>query len=776
MDIKKFQKTGLKTLDKLSPKKLFSELWRLAVNFADYPKNFALGFLLSRGIILSEAAPFGIAFCAACGTSRGSIWALLGATFGYLTILDYVNSLKYIACIILTYTAHFVFKDTFLTKSPLFSPLSVFIPLFCVNLVFVADAGFPLLEVCIALSETLLAALCAFFLTVFCGNRPSSPIRLYMLGALVFSALLLLPLSGITLYGKISLGAILALFLALLSGYSCRAGGGAICGVALGTLFSLSSSSGFIAALPLGGIFCGVFASKGRFRAALFSILAALAAEALVSPFELSHRAPEILAAAAGFALLAPFLSPKLRRLLPSLNPEYDIHLREYAKKRLLGVSSAFDSLSLMLSSVSAPPEHEKENIATVFERASNKLCRKCTLSHICWSRDFSATKTAISDASSALSSRGELRASDFPNHFSSRCISISRFIDAVNREYCALIYRRQYRRRFTEQKELLKNQYSEVCGIFSSLADDISNSAKRDEICENEIRDLLASFGVLCEVAVYRDEDERRNVHLCGRDLLFVFKNFEKYRGAIASALGVSLDTPQYTKGKKLDDIIIRELPSLRATVGAAINCRSGSDISGDSGSFFYPKHGHLAVILSDGMGTGRLAADESASCILLLEKLLSSGISASSAVRTLNSALMIKSEQTGAFSTLDLCYADLFSKKAELFKLGGAPSYIKHGEKVKKLSVPSLPAGIFGKNASFLKPVSETVEDGDFLIMLSDGIIDGNDDSWLIPLLENTSAKSPKELSDEILAHSLTKFGSRDDMTVISVLFEKP
>ena len=49
--------------------------------------KFAIGFLLSRTIIFSEYAPFGVAFTAALGGIEGSVAAFLGAFIGYALLL-----------------------------------------------------------------------------------------------------------------------------------------------------------------------------------------------------------------------------------------------------------------------------------------------------------------------------------------------------------------------------------------------------------------------------------------------------------------------------------------------------------------------------------------------------------------------------------------------------------------------------------------------------------------------------------------------------------------
>ena len=91
MDVKKEvkQKLTLKEIPSLVKEKI-------PPAFIVYPLNFFVSFLLSRGVILGTSAPFGLAVSAVLGMRRGTLFGLLGATLGYLSIIDVINSLKYI--------------------------------------------------------------------------------------------------------------------------------------------------------------------------------------------------------------------------------------------------------------------------------------------------------------------------------------------------------------------------------------------------------------------------------------------------------------------------------------------------------------------------------------------------------------------------------------------------------------------------------------------------------------------------------------------------------
>ena len=84
------------------------------------------------------------------------------------------------------------------------------------------------------------------------------------------------------------------------------------------------------------------------------------------------------------------------------------------------------------------------------------------------------------------------------------------------------------------------------------------------------------------------------------------------------------------------------------------------------------------LYILLCDGMGSGVAASRESKLAIRLLERFLKAGVDPESALKTLNSALALRNEEEGGFTTVDLLRLDLFTGEGALYKFGAAPTYI--------------------------------------------------------------------------------------------------
>ena len=126
---------------------------------------------------------------------------------------------------------------------------------------------------------------------------------------------------------------------------------------------------------------------------------------------------------------------------------------------------------------------------------------------------------------------------------------------------------------------------------------------------------------------------------------------------------------------------------------------------------------------------GIGHAVADHQQERILLQRKPDQAGIAPEPALRTLNSALNLRSDEQGSFTTIDLLAADLTAKQATLYKYGAAPTYIKRKGSVRRLAGASLPAGLQESDAE-PQAIRFPLEENTFLLMISDGVADAGDD----------------------------------------------
>lgn len=217
---------------------------------------------------------------------------------------------------------------------------------------------------------------------------------------------------------------------------------------------------------------------------------------------------------------------------------------------------------------------------------------------------------------------------------------------------------------------------------------------------------------------------------------------------------------------------ITFTEKPNYSVEIGFAQHSAEGP-LCGDTIKTINDGHGRSVLIISDGMGQGGRAAIDGAMGAGLLSKLLAAGFGFDSALKVVNSALLVKSGDE-SLATLDCACIDLFTGRAELYKAGAPATYIVKGNRITKCELSSMPAGIL-RNIEFAKRTA-ALGDGDLIVMLSDGITEPGGE-WLTAMLSGAGEMSAQQIADEIVktALSLTKDMREDDMSVIAARLHK-
>ena len=362
---------------------------------------------------------------------------------------------------------------------------------------------------------------------------------------------------------------------------------------------------------------------------------------------------------------------------------------------------------------------------------------------------------------------RGRAESGDFPRHFADRCIHFPAFVATVNEELTALFYRRQYNARIRESRAAVCRQYAQLSERLGDAAAEMSRELSPDIIGDRRLRQRLAELGLDVRTAVYRDSRGLLRVEAEGSGCR------ELARPSRLADLSLLLGVPLRVEEEGEDSLSLLQQEPLMALAGVAAQKKSGETVSGDAGTYFKRSDGKLYLLLCDGMGSGPEANRESSLAIRLLEQLLQAGISTRNALTTLSSALALRGEETGGFTTVDLLQVDLFSGEAELYKLGAAPTYVKKGTDVQRLSGRSLPAGLAEGDAGALDRFTLRLSPGDCVVMVSDGICGTGEDSWLRDKLAKFDGASPKDLARELITDSPQE--ATDDRTALVVRIDK-
>ena len=218
--------------------------------------------------------------------------------------------------------------------------------------------------------------------------------------------------------------------------------------------------------------------------------------------------------------------------------------------------------------------------------------------------------------------------------------------------------------------------------------------------------------------------------------------------------------------------EFILEEATDYRLLFGHAECSKGFARISGDNYSYISVEGGKSIVTLADGMGCGSSANEYSTRFIELLEHFLDAGFSEESALELLNDTFA-DNDMSGIPVTIDMCSINEYEGKADFFKMGAVPSFIKSRDgTVRVVEASSLPAGVIG--GSLIDHESVELKDGDYIIMMSDGVLDAlpfyDKEKRMKELIEGIEERMPQAIAERILSE-VYFYDEKiaDDMTVL-------
>ncbi|MCL2588040.1 MAG: SpoIIE family protein phosphatase, partial [Oscillospiraceae bacterium] len=701
--------------------------------------RFALALALSRAEIFGGYTPFGVAIVAISGPGVMGFLTFFGVVLGTWLGGDFFFGLKYIAMAVLMYAANFAFHDLRVYRKAWFCPAVAACMAAAVGFVYAQDLNFSMTAMIFYITETVLVGGGAYFFQIALAGFGQEAVDegqtlKRTVSLLILVGTCLIALSQITGPAGVSVGRLLAVFLLMSTAYHCGVGSGSSTGAALGLAMDapLGGTPFFSMAYVFSGLLSGMF---GRYGKLLFTISFILANGVAVlwtwgSPI---HAAAvyEVFLVSMVFMILP---SRVMRRFAIDLGeqamsyPDSSARTRREAKRRVKDLASAFQSLYETVKAPSVQWNNDND-IATVFDRAAEGCCRKCTKASTCWREGYEDTLNVMNNVTAPMLARGELWETDFPQHFREHCRHLPRYIDRVNFELKSLMLRRQHAARLRESQTALAAQYADMGTVLEGLAATLDREHTPEPHRERRLRRYLESQDIEAEAAVYRGPSGRLHAELGGGNLRPILRDKDRL-AKLSAVLGVRL-SERRAAGDTVavpDELTFSEAEPLAAAVGIASVRRKGQPVSGDRSTYFKTDDGKLHVILCDGMGTGAGAARESGQLSDILEQFLQAGLDPEAAMKLLNGAFQVKNGALTGYASVDLLRLDLFTGQTRLFKYGAAPSYFKRGRTVRAAEGESLAAGLGATGLSGPSaPDSKTVrlEPGSFVVLVSDGVV---------------------------------------------------
>lgn len=326
------------------------------------------------------------------------------------------------------------------------------------------------------------------------------------------------------------------------------------------------------------------------------------------------------------------------------------------------------------------------------------------------------------------------------------------------------------------ENREILANHINELADVLCAVADENIAVKELNRKQERLLQQLLKRNRLVMDRFCFTCA-ENGCIEIC-TDLKYTGKgNFSTAK--MAKILSVVLEKEIIQKESSplyiMDDFLPFSFvckPVFSVDTGMARAVKETEKFSGDSYGFLEDEKGHLAILLSDGMGSGDKAMADSALVIELSEHFLEAGYPLCKAMRLINGALVSEVDNKN-MSTLDVCDINLHTGDCEFAKVGAALSFIKRENYVEKIEAGNLPLGIF----TDMEPeiITRNLQGGDYVVLVSDGVLEGLGqvigEDGLYDFLCAMDTLPAKEMANHLLNYVIRVCNGkiRDDMTIL-------
>ena len=589
-------------------------------------------------------------------------------------------------------------------------------------------------------------------------------------------AMLLSATSPISIWG-FKLVEILAFILILIYGW----GNGAILGATTGLMVGLSYtwlcevSMSFVVALAFSGFIAGLLRRFGK----LPVIIAFVAGNIYISYYatgttQITIVACEVLIASVVLFVMPKFVERKLDNLFDLgkgieavknnlLNPTRE------AKEKIGAVSDIFNSLADITVPKSEETEQETTEVIKKYILSYvNNTCFACSNINEC------IDKENLDTTAEFLAEKLENGETIEPEMLKFDCKHSKIIIDNLYEIYNNMKITRILKQRELENSEKVSKQYKEVSKLLNTIADNIKEGSLVKEESQKKLRDELKFYGY----NVYEDDFVRDVDSIEYTFVTDILTNIDRQKRQIAQLASNILE--QNMTIKLILNISKTEKSKIKLVSTPKYNIKTeiisekkvGQSVSGDTYLQMELQDLRKLTVISDGVGSGEDAAKSSSAVINILERLLSGGFNEEKAIEIVNSIVKLKGDDE-LYSTLDAAIINEKDGECFFIKLGAAPTYLIENGKVITITSTTIPVGLVD-NTDYI-PICKKLNQGDFIIQVSDGVIPDDIDpnsNYLKNYLSTCDiTKSAKVIAQEIKEVLYLNNGGvlDDDATII-------
>lgn len=451
--------------------------------------------------------------------------------------------------------------------------------------------------------------------------------------------------------------------------------------------------------------------------------------------------------------------------------------------ERLMNYAESFQGLSHIFYTMSQKKsQYTAEELGQIQNELTGKMCASCESCALCWERDATPLYGILSGMISSIWHVGAPDEAQ-ERELSQYCPKSRDMVEEAVHVFERANLNRAWYNRLLENRQVIAEQLDAMAYIMKDCAreEKVLDRQERNKIAE--IRYRAKEHGIVVEnIHLVETVEGKLKLEATLKSRMGGCISMKTFAAAVGHALEKKMRLPADTKtfiSKEPSDFVLYEDTLYRNVQGIARMKKDGAQISGDNFSFLELERGELMLGLSDGMGSGSTACKESEMVLDLLERFLEAGFSVETAIRMMNSAMVMRGDND-LYSTVDLCKVNLYTGMADFYKIGAAATFIKREKEVECITSSSLPVGV--ETQFEIQNESRQLENGDFVVMVTDGVLEylhvPKPEETMQEIIESIETNNPGILAKRIMERVMLFTGGKaaDDMTVLTAcIWEK-
>ncbi|MGL5313405.1 MAG: stage II sporulation protein E [Peptostreptococcaceae bacterium] len=750
-----------------------------------------VGFLLSRSVLIGSIAPLGLAFFLYISRSQRYRMPVFITTLAGILLSANTTPymLKYSICLVIFMVISEKLKNMESIVAVSFIGTAIILPI-SIGQAFFADAY--MYDILLGAMEAAILFISTYIFSFGIDLLMNSNSRLYVrieesISISLIVAFSIMGIGAVEILG-VSITTVLSTIVILIAAILGGASIGATSGVVVGIAFIVNNiaSAVYMGIYAFAGLVGGAFNKLNKYFVILGYILSWTIIYAYTSGIQSNlNQIRDILIASLIVIVLPNKFFNKIEKLVKTnigsndIVYDYIIRSKNLTNNRLVNMYRAYDDLANTFDQIREKEKViDQRDIASIVDMIHNDECRSCGMRRRCWELKFNHTYKMMYDILEVLEENGEVGISDVSEEFRKECLKPEDIVKVANYYYKIFVLDYNWTVKFSESRKLIGNQIRSISKSIESLSRDLESNIIIDLEKERNINDHLERSGISVDRISYMTKGnddfeiviEKRTCPdgcLCDNRLIQELSDYME-EDLAEQRIGC------HSLGEKCK-ITFTKAQKYKAITEVAAMSRDGYIVCGDNYTHMNINDGKYMVAISDGMGKGKKAYEESSVTIDILEKMMDAKIEDEIVIETINNMLLLKSSDEEMFSTLDLGIIDLKKGVLDTIKMGACSTYIKRDTKdIDLITSSSLPVGILSEIKCDRKAVR--VKDGDYIIMVSDGILDAGKnnnlgDNWLIDFMHKVDTTNPKEIANLILDRALEIQNGvvEDDMTVL-------